>query len=84
MDTTKNHTLLTYTSIFEPAAEGGYVVSVPALPGCTTQGDTFEEAQQMTRDAIQGYLAILAEEGADMPQEAGHSITAQVSVPSPV
>ena len=47
-----------YTTIFEPAEEGGYVVSVPALPGCVTQGETFEEAQQMAKDAIGGYLNI--------------------------
>jgi hypothetical protein len=33
-----------YTVIFEPAEEGGYVVTVPALPGLHTEGDTFEEA----------------------------------------
>ena len=36
--------VLKYTAVFEPAEEGGYVVTVPALPGCATEGDTFEEA----------------------------------------
>lgn len=45
-----------FTAVFEPAAEGGYVVYVPALPGCATQGETFEEAQANAKDAIEGYL----------------------------
>ncbi len=55
--------ILEYTVIFEPAEEGGYVVSVPALPGCITQGETFEEAIAMIKDAMEGYLAVLKEEG---------------------
>ncbi len=38
-----------YTALFEPAEEGGYTVTVPALPGCITGGDTFEEAQAMAQ-----------------------------------
>ena len=37
---------------FEVAEEGGYVVSVPELPGCVTEGDTFEEAIAMIEDAM--------------------------------
>ena len=53
--------VLEYTVIFEPAEEGGYVVSVLALPGCITQGDTFEEAEANIKDAMQGYLEFLKE-----------------------
>ena len=55
--------ILQYTVIFEPAEEGGYVVSTPALPGCATQGETFEEATIAIKDAITGYIAVLKEEG---------------------
>lgn len=51
----------------EPAEEGGYVVTVPALPGCVTQGETREEALEMTRDAIAAYLASLAKHGEPLP-----------------
>ncbi len=44
----------TYTVLFDPAEEGGYVVTVPALPGLVTQGDTLEEAREMAKDAIVG------------------------------
>lgn len=36
--------VLRYTAIFEPQVEGGFAVTVPALPGCISEGDTFEEA----------------------------------------
>ena len=48
-----------FTAIFEPAEEGGYVVYVPAIPGCVTQGETFEEAEMMAKDAIEGCLNVL-------------------------
>jgi len=48
-----------YTVLFEPAEEGGYVVTCPALPGLVTEGDTLEEARKMARDAIRGYLESL-------------------------
>lgn len=51
--------VLKYTVIFEPAEEGGYVVSVPALPGCFTEGDTLEEAMEMAKDAITAYITSL-------------------------
>ena len=55
--------VLKYTVVFEPAEEGGYVASVPALSGCMSQGETFEEAVGMIKDAISGYLAVLKEKG---------------------
>ena len=48
---------------FEVAEEGGYVVSVPELPGCLSEGDTFEEALAMIEDAMQGWLASAAKHG---------------------
>jgi len=60
---------LNYTVIFEPAEEGGYVARVPALEGCVTQGDTLEEARAMIKDAIEGYLAVLREEGEPIPED---------------
>lgn len=43
----------TFTVILEPAEEGGFVVTVPALPEVGTQGDTYEEAMSNAREAIE-------------------------------
>ena len=42
--------------IVEPSDEGGYTVYVPSLPGCISEGDTFKEAMENIREAIQLYL----------------------------
>ncbi len=42
--------------ILEPAEEGGYTVFVPSLPGCISEGDTFDEALENIREAIELYL----------------------------
>lgn len=75
--------ILEYTVIFEPAEEGGYVASVPALPGCVTQGETFEEAVAMIKDAMKGYLEVLKEEKQDIPQEKADVVITKVSVSNP-
>jgi antitoxin HicB len=61
-----------YTVIFEPAEEGGYVVHVPALNDLATQGETLEEARDMARDAIEGYIECLKDKGLPIPDENTH------------
>ncbi|HVF69893.1 MAG TPA: type II toxin-antitoxin system HicB family antitoxin [Xanthomonadales bacterium] len=78
-----SQTILEYTAVFEPAEEGGYVVTVPALPGCMTQGENFEDAVDMIKDAIGGYLAVLKDEGQDIPQENSDVVIAKISVNNP-
>jgi len=56
-----------FTVVYEGQPEGGYVVSVPALPGCHTEGRTFEEAQKMAVDAIRSYIASLKKHGEPIP-----------------
>jgi predicted RNase H-like HicB family nuclease len=69
-----------YTVLFEPAEEGGYVVRVPALPGCVTQGETLEEARAMAEEAILGYLESLAKHGEEPPKESGRAIHESLAV----
>ena len=45
-----------FNIILEPAEEGGFNVTVPALDGCYTQGDTEEEALKNAKEAILCYL----------------------------
>jgi len=42
---------------------------VPALPGCITYGKTVEEAIEMSKDAISGYVESLIEDGVPVPAE---------------
>ena len=82
--TMESQKILTYTVIFEKAAEGGYVASVPSLPGCMTQGETFEEAKENIKDAMVGYIEVLKEDGDEVPVEHTEHIAATVAVPVPI
>jgi len=48
----------TYRILLTPEDEGGFSVSVPALPGCFTQGETIEEAIEMAKEAISLYIEV--------------------------
>ena len=54
---------------FEVAEEGGYTVSVPELPGCLSEGGTFEEAWDMIQDAMEGWLLVAAKHGDPIPSQ---------------
>ena len=58
-----------FTLLFEPAEEGGYVVTCPALPGLVTEGDTLQEARKMAKDAIRGYIESLRKDGQPIPED---------------
>ena len=58
-----------YTVLFEPAEEGGYTVTCPALPGLVTEGDTLEEARAMAGDAIRGYIESLRKDHLPIPSD---------------
>jgi predicted RNase H-like HicB family nuclease len=49
--------------------DGYWVAECPSLPGCISQGKTREEAIKNIREAIQGYIAALEEDGLDIPEE---------------
>lgn len=42
--------------LFQEEKDGGFSVSVPSLPGCFSQGDTFEDAMKNIREAADLYL----------------------------
>ena len=44
--------------IVHEAEEGGYWAEVPSIPGCATQGETFEELLQNLYEAIEGCLSV--------------------------
>jgi len=49
--------------------DGGYTVTVPALPGCITEGDTIQEALENAHEAIKGYLEALKLQGRPLPEK---------------
>jgi predicted RNase H-like HicB family nuclease len=52
------------------SGEDGYLVAeCPSLPGCISQGKTREEAVANIKEAIQGYIAALEEDGLPVPAE---------------
>lgn len=44
--------------VIHDAEEGGYWAEVPAIPGCATQGDTFEELLSNIYEAVEACLAV--------------------------
>jgi len=73
---------ITLSVIFEEAPEGGYTVSVPQLPGCVSEGDTFEEAKTNITDAINLYVNDLSSEEKDkLANNQEQVIVAQITIP---
>ena len=70
----------TYSIVLEPEQGGGYAVSVPALPGCFTQGATVEEAMERAAEAIGVHIAGLQLDGEPVPEEHEQPRIATVTV----
>ena len=60
-----------FTVVLEQEPDEGFVVSVPTLPGCVSQGDTREDALRNIREAIELYLEDCRESGDPIPSESG-------------
>jgi antitoxin HicB len=72
--------IASYTVHFIPAEEGGYAVEVPALEGCVTEGDTFDEAERNAREAIALYVESLRSRGLPIPEDR-ETVVKRVTVP---
>lgn len=75
--------ILHYTAFFEPAEEGGFTVTVPALPGCISEGDTFEKAKHNIKEAIELYLEVLLDQDKSLPIENEHPMASSIDVKVP-
>ena len=53
------HTRMRYTVLMDKNENGNYTVTVPALPGCISQGDNWDEALKNIEEAITGYIETL-------------------------
>jgi predicted RNase H-like HicB family nuclease len=59
-----------YTIILDPDSKGrGFTVTVPALPGCITQGRTREQAVDRAREAILLHIESLLADGESIPDD---------------
>jgi predicted RNase H-like HicB family nuclease len=65
---TPTQIIYSYMVIFEQEEAGGYHVSCPVLKGCHSQGDTFEEASNNIREAIELYIESLRADQEPIPQ----------------
>ncbi len=75
---------LTYKIRLQKEPDGGFTVSVPALPGCITFGKDMDEAIIMAKEAIELYIESLVEHGDEVPTENNmfeYSITVQPDIP---
>lgn len=61
--------MYTYKIHLHKEPEGGYTVSVPALPGCITYGENVDEAQKMAKEAIELYIEELVDRGETIPDD---------------
>jgi len=64
--------------VIYPGEIGYFVVECPSLPGCISQGKTREEAIENIKEAIEGYIAALEEDGIPVPEENFDAFTAVV------
>ena len=61
--------VLEYNTVFQEETDGGFSVWVPDLPGCASQGETFEEALRNIKEAIELYLE---DDTRDLPEPANY------------
>jgi len=66
------------TIILEPEEDGGYSVHCPALPGCSSQGDTLDEALANIQEAMLGVLKVRQQEGMSLPKETPEIVTEEI------
>ena len=67
------HRVYQYTAVFEPDSNiGGFTVTIPALPGCISEGSNFEEALENIQEAASLYVEVMQKrEGEIMREEKG-------------
>ncbi|MBI4283936.1 MAG: type II toxin-antitoxin system HicB family antitoxin [Chloroflexi bacterium] len=63
-----------YTVIIEKGRESGYMAYAPALKGCVSQGETKDKALKNLKEALEGYIEALLEDGLPVPSEVGKEV----------
>lgn len=71
---------LHYRVLLRKEDDGTYTVIVPSLPGCLTFGRTVEEAMDMAKEAIEGFVACMIERGEEVPIEDGNFVVRTITI----
>lgn len=61
-----------YSVVLTPEPEGGFTITVPALPGYVGFAENEEEAMKMAREGIKFHIEALIAEGQPVPEETDH------------
>jgi predicted RNase H-like HicB family nuclease len=62
--------------VVHEAEEGGFWAEVPSIPGCSTQGETFEELLENLYEAVEGCLSVPVEK----PSKSGKHRVVEIAV----
>lgn len=73
---------LKFTVLIEKNENEGYTVTVPSLPGCVTQGDTWDETIANAKEAIAGHIEALRTLGKQIPIEVPVKVPIEVGATS--
>lgn len=65
---------MTYTVILRPGNENGFVATVPALPGCVSQGRTRRQTLRNIKEAIESYIEALLDDRLPVPVQTGKEL----------
>ena len=75
------HKIYQYTAIFESDKKaGGFTVTIPSLPGCISEGDSFEEALQNIQEAASLYIEVMKDRKVEIPKKEKGIIIAPVEI----
>jgi predicted RNase H-like HicB family nuclease len=61
--------VMRFTVVLEKDEDGVYIATVPALPGCISDGDTVEEAMSNIKEAIRGFIEDMKADGETIPHD---------------
>ena len=65
------HRVYQYTAVFEPDSNtSGFTVTIPALPGCISEGNNFEEALENIQEAASLYIEVMQKREGEIMREA--------------
>jgi len=69
-----------YTVVLSPEPEGGFTITVPALPGYVGFAETEPEALTLAEEGIRFHIESLVEEGQPVPEETEHPRVVRLNV----